>query len=56
MNARSVPAARIQPGHLRGDTTFVQVNQTFWRGLTDFLKELDAPLSVGFAVALLGVE
>jgi len=56
MNASASGATRIKPRHLRRDTAFIQINQAFRRGGADRFKELRAPLSVGFGIALLGVE
>jgi hypothetical protein len=56
VNARSAGTARIEPGHLRGHATLVQINQAFRRRRVDFFEELRTSLLVGFGVALGGVE
>jgi len=56
MNALASRTTRIEPCHLRRDTTFVQINQPFRRTRADLFDELRTPLPVGFGVPFLGVE
>lgn len=50
------PSPRIRASHLRGNATLIEVNQVLGRNLADLPEELFALPTVGFAVALGGVE
>ena len=56
MNAPAAGAAGTQPRHRSGDSAFVQKNQPLRRDRAYPRREFRAPLAVGFAVALAGVE
>ena len=56
MDASASQTTRIEPRHRSGDAALIQENQLAQRGRMDFLKELRAPLLIGFGVSLGGVE
>ena len=55
-NAFAALGPRIEPSHLRRNIALIHVDQVLGRDLDELIEELFALLTVGFGVALGGME